>query len=435
MYGLREERVQIRAVGQRQRAMLAVLTPVAVACGIWLYLRWRLPWVFWTGDENEYAEIARRIARGEGFTTGILYPAELAWGAGPDHPSLMRAPVWPATLAALFALVGPLEHVVHLAVLGFYLATVAAAGRLGAILGGSWAGALAGIAVATSPQVQTYALLGGTEMIFAFWLTLAFLLLARTRDGVSVGTICGLAYLTRYNGIVVLPIALLLLAARPAPARNLVRCSVAFIAVALPWWIRNVLVAGNPFFTLYSFLLYFSPNDVRPHGNLLHMLEPDLRSPAAMSPIAKARGLLPYLLRYWPLASANPTACVGIALACVRGDHLSRAFALLALLTTVGLAFVLPLGRFFVPFIPLLLSLGVAAWVRHGGWLRLPVLAVLLLTPPCCLRSPTSFQIRKLFARCSPRCENPLKRDPWRQPWQPHRCAGALLRPVKADAW
>ncbi|MFP8878598.1 MAG: hypothetical protein VCE43_03585, partial [Myxococcota bacterium] len=79
-----------------------LLAVVVVAAAAWAFAHRHLPWTFLSGDEAEYAEIARRLADGRGFTTGIIYPIEIQWGVHERHPSLLRAPLWPLTLAAVF---------------------------------------------------------------------------------------------------------------------------------------------------------------------------------------------------------------------------------------------------------------------------------------------------------------------------------------------
>jgi hypothetical protein len=53
----------------------------------------------------------------------------------------------------------------------------------------------------------------------------------------------------------------------------------------------------------------------------------------------------------------------------------------LAIGTTLAVAFGLPQGRYFVPFLPLLLALGASGWIRYGGAVAAPALALLLLAP------------------------------------------------------
>jgi 4-amino-4-deoxy-L-arabinose transferase-like glycosyltransferase len=229
------------------------------ALGTWVHAHSRVPWVLWGGDETEYADVARRLGRGEGFTTGIIYPAELLrWGADRAHPSVVRPPLWPVQLGIAFALAGPHDAVVHATTLLAYLAVVWATMALATLLAGPWAGALAGLATATSPPLLHLAVLATPEPGFALWIVLTFFLLARGAPPVQVGLLCGLAYLTRYNGIVLLPIAALLLLWRDRQVVSALACATGFVLVAMPWWARNVLVADNPFYSLYNITPYLA---------------------------------------------------------------------------------------------------------------------------------------------------------------------------------
>jgi len=365
------------------RLPLPVLLGIlCVALVVWVAAHRGLPWKLWSGDACEYAEMARRLAAGEGFTTGVIYPAELSFGATAHHPAVMRPPLWPLALAPVFALTEHREEAAHALTGAFFLGTVASTAALGAALGGPVTGALAALALATTPAFTGLALDAVSETPFAFFVTLAFLLYVRRSHALGIGLTCGLAYLTRYNGLLLLPVLLAMLwASRPRPMRPLLLCGAGFVLVALPWWLRNLSVAGNPFYSLLNLNLYFSPLVTGMHDSLYYVLQPDLTSPVAMHPFAKLRLQLPELVASWPLASLNLFACIGVLLACARGHWPSLGFAVLAIGTTVAVAFGLPQGRYFVPFLPPLLALGTSGWIRHGGRLAAPGLALLLLAP------------------------------------------------------
>jgi hypothetical protein len=70
-----------------------------------------------------------------------------------------------------------------------------------------------------------------------------------------------------------------------------------------------------------------------------------------------------------------------VLLGCLRRDRLCLAFFGAFVATLVAAALTLPFGLLFAPLVPVMLALGAAAWVRHGGLLRWPALALLLLTP------------------------------------------------------
>jgi 4-amino-4-deoxy-L-arabinose transferase-like glycosyltransferase len=358
-----------------------VVLALLLALGSLVYTHRGLPWYLWSGDAREYAVMARRLAQGEGFTTGVIFPAEVSFGTDRRHPAVTRPPGWPALIGPFFAALGPHEWIVHALVFLCHFTAIAGAMALAQARAGGAAGIIAGVATATTQPFLIFAVDGTSEPLFAALITAVFLLCARDAHPFWIGATCGLAYLTRYNGLVLLPALLLLVAARRRRVRPCLALLAGFAVVGAPWWARNVVVAGDPTYSLLNLNLYMSTRFLGPHQGLLYTLAPDLSSPLAMSPLAKAAGQLPALLAQWPLASANLVACLGVALACLRRDLLSLAFAVVAGATTVGISLALARGRYFMPLVPTLLALGVAGWARHGGRLRIPALALLLAAP------------------------------------------------------
>lgn len=360
---------------------MLVLAVLAFALGSWAFVHSGRPWQLLSGDAYTYADIARRIASGRGFTVGALYPAELHYGVSADHPSLLRAPLWPLVLAGFFTVLGARPEAIQLALGLLFVGNVLAALALASRLAGRVAGALAGVAVASSPFLLAFTLDGLSELLFALLLTLVLLACAEGRRPIVLGVLCGLAYLARPNGIAALPAAMLLLAIRRRSPWPAVVCAGAFAAVASPWWIRNGLVAGTPFFSLYAWVPWYMIEGRAPFRTLLHVLEPSRDAAFAVHPLHKFMRLAPAILLHWPPLTVNPSAVLGVALACVRRDAPSLVFALLAAATTCAAALAAALGRYFVPLLPALLALGTAAWWRYGGRLR-PAGLVLLLAAP-----------------------------------------------------
>jgi len=297
--------------------------PVVVlgALAHWAWLHPAGPAGLWSGDAREYAVLARRIADGEGFTTGVIYPAELEFGTGSDHASVLRAPLWPLVIAGLFRVTGPEPWVIHAAVLFFYLATVAATTALAMGMAGTVPGLVAGVAVAACTPLALLTLDGISECLFAFLTTLVFLLCARGAGAFWLGVTCGLAYLTRYNGSVLLAPIFFVLAGRDRPLRELFVCGAGLVSVCAPWWVRNALVAGNPFFSLYSVAMYFDPGTRSINNSILYAIDAGPDHPSAMRPLEKLRILIPEALARFSLASANLAALAGVLVACVRRDR------------------------------------------------------------------------------------------------------------------
>jgi 4-amino-4-deoxy-L-arabinose transferase-like glycosyltransferase len=374
------------ALDEGPRVSAPLLIAIAAVAGAsWLLFPGELPWGLRSGDAFEYAEMARRLSRGEGFTTGIIYPAELWLGADASHPAVKFPPGWPLVLAGAFLVSGPREAAAQSAVGLLFVATAVAAAALAMRLAGRTAGCVAGLAAATSLELLLFSMDAVSEPLFGFWVTLFFLLLARGSPAILVGLVCGAAYLTRYNGALLLPVALVLLwarsaaQARRAPITALAWALAGFGLLVAPWWTRNLLVAGDPFYSLLNLNLY-AGSQLRLGSSVFFEIDPELPSVVAVS-LAKLKSHGPRLLAHLPFAAANLAAFAGVALACVRRDRLSLGFAALAAGTLAVVALAVPLGRYFAPLLPVMLALGAAGWVRHGGRLRLPALALLLAAP------------------------------------------------------
>jgi 4-amino-4-deoxy-L-arabinose transferase-like glycosyltransferase len=364
-------------------SLLLLLAAAALGAASLLVAQRGVAPAFRSGDALEHALMARRLAQGEGFTTPLIYPAELRLGAGPAHPAVKFPPLWPLALAGPFAVFGAQAEVAHGAVLALFAALVAACAALASARGGrgAGAGAVAALAVATSPATLLLAFDPVSETLFAFTVALALLAAVAGAHAGWVGVACGLAYLTRYNGALLLPAALALVFARRRSPGALLACGAGFLAVAAPWWLRNLWVAGDPFYSLLNLNLWISAEPTPHGGSLFFQPEPDLASRAAADPMAKLSAQLPFLLAHLPFASANLAACAGVLLGCLRRDLPCLAFTALAGATLVVAALALPLGRYLAPLFPAMLALGAAAWLRYGGRLRLPALALLLMAP------------------------------------------------------
>ena len=325
---------------QRYWLLLAAI----FAASLWLGIQQEIPFRYASNDAAEYADVARRLARGDGFTTSLIYPAELEFGVHREHPALVRPPLWPSLLAAAFMVFGPGEWAIQVVLLGLYVLSVVLAGLLGQRLAGLGAGIAAASAVAVAPDTLALSLVGMTETLYGVCILLVLWLLARGSHPVWVGVGCAALYLTRYNGIVLLPFALLylVLSDSESRARRVSYCLLGFVLLASPWWVRNTLVTGEPFFTYYQWAIYFPVTGRTYTTILLHLINPTPDSPLAMDPLEKVRILLPLMVLNWPLAAANFSACVGLGIACVNRNALGISFAGLAVATTVGLSLALP---------------------------------------------------------------------------------------------
>ncbi|HVN37077.1 MAG TPA: hypothetical protein VMW19_02760 [Myxococcota bacterium] len=330
-------------------------------------------------DALEHAVMARRLARGEGFTTGVIYPAELRLGADSAHPAIGQPPLWPLVLAAPFAAFGADDGVARATTIACFAALVAVSAALAGVRGGLLAGAVAAIAVATTDESRLLALEPTSATLFGVAIALAFWLCTSGAPAFAVGLVCGLAYLTRYGGLLLLPAVLALVFARRRDARALGACAAGFAVVALPWWIRNTWVAGQPFASLQNLSLW-APS-LAPAAGSGPLFETSPAGGSASELYVNLRTQLPGLVAHLPFASVNLAAFAGVLLGCVRLDAYCGWLAAIGIASLGLAALTHPTGAEFVPWIPAWIALGTAAWMRHGGWLRAPALALLLASP------------------------------------------------------
>jgi 4-amino-4-deoxy-L-arabinose transferase-like glycosyltransferase len=192
-------------------------------------------------DAREYSDIALKLAQGQGF--------RLANG----QITAIRAPIFPLLLAGVYLLHGE-DHGLAL----FLQALIGAALVPAIYLAGkrafdTRAGRVAGLIAATYPLL---AWAGGgllSEPLFILLVTLAMAAALgavgenRLRHYAWLGGLLGLAWLTRPNGLWLLPFLLgwlLLVGAGTfkARARGVLLACLAAVAVASPWIVRNALV-------------------------------------------------------------------------------------------------------------------------------------------------------------------------------------------------
>lgn len=348
-----------------------------VAGGFWLWGHADLPFMFFTGDERHYAEIGRRIASGQGFTTGLIYPIEVDWGVNQEHPSLLRPPLWPLFLAGAFSLGGADEQVAHLLVGVCFVLTCLLAFAIGAHLRGPWVGLIAGVTSAATPILVNFAMIAGTEMLLALWIALVTLLSVRQVNPFWIGVVCGLAYLTRYNAGVLLAASLIFLPASVPRWKPYVLCVLGFGVATAPWLIRNTVITGDPFFSLYTSTLWTQPGVIP--DTVLYML--DSPEPSFNNPLVRAYNAVLFSFFLWPVLASNLVAFVGLLLGCI---YLSRPHLVVTtafFVTKIAIALVVIRSRYLVPFIPSMIALGSAAWVMYGGRLGRVALGLVVVMP------------------------------------------------------
>lgn len=233
----------------------------------------------WRPDAFDYAQQARELARGHGFSSlQAIYALHLDFllehGLTADAwPNLHRFPLPPLAIAAGFRVLG--EGLLAVVAYGVFFHAATSA------LLFAWTRSALGVAPAVAAvflftcngAMLESACSGLSEPPVVFFFTLALYAWWRGRERgragywLLAGAALGLATLARTNALFAAPlfgVALWVdgrrsLAGAQVRLRRGLVCgglfSLGLFAVLTPWMLRNLEVAGTPFFSLHSFFL------------------------------------------------------------------------------------------------------------------------------------------------------------------------------------
>jgi 4-amino-4-deoxy-L-arabinose transferase-like glycosyltransferase len=337
----------------------------------------------------DYAQIARNLATGHGYSTSAVMPLSLALAPQTgDHSELMRPPAYVTFLALAMLVAGATDKTVAMVSLIFLLLTALALYVIAARCFGRavalWACPLYFISVPILKQ----AISGLDTTFLSFLVTLLFGALMwnyrgseegdegqpsslRVGTPIAAGILLGLCYLTSYDSIVLLPVVLYFLwrVDRRQGRRNAVAVLVPFAILVLPWIVRSSLIVGRPFISLhaYDFAMFTSQypgqtllrrfEDVPHYPWLVAMLN----SVGLLNKVAQGAGGFytdasqfagPYLM---------PFFIVGLLLAAPRRRWvlLHGCLALALFLQVAVLCFYQPLSRLLLPYSPIVVAVAV----------------------------------------------------------------------------
>lgn len=268
----------------------------------WYFFRYALRAIS-DPDAEDYAQIARQLALGRGFTSltmplcGLEYLRQV--GADPSGqpfwPNLHRFPFMALVEAGLFRLLRPSDHTLSLASGGFYLASVPLVFLLGRRVFGNGIGLVGAVLYLFSPPALGASISGLTEPAATFFLVATLLLLTPPRQWTGValaGLLWGIAFWNRYTcAMLALPLCLYLWAQdrRRAPCHVAVFLG-ATIAAMAPEALRNVRLAGDPLFSITAALMVPFKSPVAPYVHWWYV-------PVYVKPL--------HVLLAWPGAIAN----------------------------------------------------------------------------------------------------------------------------------
>jgi 4-amino-4-deoxy-L-arabinose transferase-like glycosyltransferase len=206
------------------------------------------------GDGNDYAGLARSIVRGEGFNLGHIYPLALVFNPQIPQPDNIWAPGYPVYLALWFEIFGANdESAVFASIFALWLLILA-----GYLLGKKVLNEGPGLIVAALiglSQVVLYAAVEGTpEILTGALLAYSLIVILGKQDMRRMffsGIIFSTAIMTRYQmAVIAVPLAVIFIDDKK---KMLPLWGLAAIVGVTPWLLRNMIVLGNPLFTLQSF--------------------------------------------------------------------------------------------------------------------------------------------------------------------------------------
>ena len=372
----------------------------------------------WRRDAFDYAQIARELVEGEGFSSKqAIYALHLRFLQEHDllhspWPNLHRFPLPSIAIALCFLAFGVREAAVVAYGIVFQAATawllfrwaLRAAGPIPAIASISLF-ALNGVMLEVGCS-------GLAEPAVMFFFTLSLYLLWRLSTGAGgaaafwLGVSFGLAGLARTNAWFAAPLLLVWMLPPRLPGRSPFQGDVrgflrrvgllaaGALLVASPWMIRNWIVAGSPFFSLHTYYLLPSTGGVQKW---------DLSVPWVsdfVSPLDYARGHLPLIWAKWKLNFLNLARdfpffagtrllplCALIGVVIPTGKGLQRiagfvfaSYALTALLVSLTDVY---FDKYYYHFLPAMILLAAAsAWtllgrLTQGRW-RTPAFVVVV---------------------------------------------------------
>lgn len=246
-------------LGRNRRLVLVSLILVSVLLRLW-FLSLNPDICPKCGDISNYVAKGRTLAA---LNFNFFDPA---------YDEGTYAPFFGFTLAAAIRLFG--EGAIPFVAPFFDVLLIAATYFLAKTLFNPSAGVLAALFVSVHPMLTVFGLVPLVESLFAFLLVSAFVFFQREKFLAS-GILLGVAYLTKYNGMLAILSLIFYLLVRGGHGkyRKLLLLLIGILLVTSPWLLRNYAMFGNPFHSsdVPRFLGTVSLTSEKPAGPLLYL--------------------------------------------------------------------------------------------------------------------------------------------------------------------
>jgi 4-amino-4-deoxy-L-arabinose transferase-like glycosyltransferase len=379
---------------------LFVIVPVAL---LFVYYKMMFPGLVHSGA-LDFAQVGRNLSEGKGFTTYFLRPLALTHSANPLlQPEVTHGPLYPLILALAFGALGA-KDVTVAGVSGlFYLLTVPVVYLLGTRVFNRSVGALAALVFAANGLMLEYAISGLHITLYTFLATSLLLVMyvARTRtlgsetDSVAPvrgplilsGILTAALYLTDPIFIWVAPVILVsvILADRARAVPSALLFLLPFVALTLPWMIRNGMLTGNPIFGLRGMELWMGTRYYP--GTLAYRMTPEELTPGvglfqaillkAFLGVAEVIKVFPQISASWMLAFLLPSLLFRFTNPAVNDLRRVMMYSFLGIL--VGALLLGVQMPVFVALVPTMLVFAIAYLLHLAEQASLPRKSVALL--------------------------------------------------------
>lgn len=203
-------------------------------------------------DACDYAGLARNIINGNGFRINHAYPLSLYFLPELPQPNCMWAPAYPLVLAVVFKLFAASDTCVIFTNITIYLILMLAGYFLARRYSDKNTAFIFLVMAGFNQYSYSIIIYSTTEILAALLLTLSVLALKPNKvTGFIISAVLfGVAVLTRYQVIVLLPLYYFLL---EKSYRRLGYFALIVIAVCSWWMVRNFLLFSDPLFTLQRY--------------------------------------------------------------------------------------------------------------------------------------------------------------------------------------
>lgn len=231
-----------------KKAAVLIILVMAVAVSYCLLLFGGYPG---TSDACDYGGLAVNLVSGKGFTVNHVLPLSLVFIPRVPQPNCIWAPGYSVFLAGTFTVFGVSDFTILWANILLFLVVVIA-GYYFTKKYTDYKTALVFILFMGLNQYSFYTILyGSPEMLAAVLLMFSLLFVSNDyRRSALSGLLFGLAILTRYQMIVLLPVYIVFFG-------KINRKYILFVAMTIfvccGWLVRNAIVFGDPLFSLQRY--------------------------------------------------------------------------------------------------------------------------------------------------------------------------------------